>query len=372
MELIALVVWLVATSLVLLGGVLAVCRFKLNRPELKPRKEPITILKPICGVGPDLKENLASFFRLRYFKGDELIFCTENLRDPAVAVVEELIRQYPKCPARIWHHPTHVGPNPKINNIYMAYVKSRNDLILISDDNALADADYLTRLDGEFTSGILTAVILVHRPRSLGGRIEQGIMSTFYARGLVLAHAIGHPCVMGKSMLFRRSEMSLRALSDASYYLAEDYAMGLQARQKKLPVSLMSRPVYQHVSPEYGLKDFWKRHVRWGLLRKWMAAPVFVLEPFFYSFFLTGLIGSHAGQWTSPAAFWAMHASLWLLGDGLLALAVDQNPTWFSIPEWFVREALYLPMWCHMVVTNRIDWKTHSFKIGRLGKIKAV
>ena len=254
----------------------------------------------------------------------------------------------------------------------MAYVKSRNDLILISDDNALADSDYLTRLDGEFTRGILTAVILIENPQSVAGRLEAGIMSTFYTRGLMLAHAAGHPCVMGKSMLFRRSEIGLDAFAESSYYLAEDYAMGLKAQKKNLPVMLMSQPVFQHVSPAYGLNDFWRRHMRWGLLRKWMAPPVFVLEPFFYSFFLTGLIGSQAGQWTSPVAFCAMHASLWLLGDSLIGFAVDQNPTWLSIPEWFLREALYLPMWCHMLVTNRIDWKTHSFKIGRGGRIHAL
>src|SRR5207244_10810667 len=55
---------------------------------------PVTVLKPLKGPGIDLYDNLASFCRLDY-PAYQIVFGVEDVRDPAVAVVRQIRRDFP-------------------------------------------------------------------------------------------------------------------------------------------------------------------------------------------------------------------------------------------------------------------------------------
>lgn len=63
----------------------------------------------------------------------ELLFCIEDETDLAVAVVEGLIKKYPKVSAKLYKGATAVGVNPKINNMNKAFEDSLYEFILVSD-----------------------------------------------------------------------------------------------------------------------------------------------------------------------------------------------------------------------------------------------
>src|SRR5262249_39602519 len=60
----------------------------------------VTILKPVHGAEPRLRENLETFFRQDYPKF-EIVFGARDPSNEAVAVVENLRRKYPQIDARI-------------------------------------------------------------------------------------------------------------------------------------------------------------------------------------------------------------------------------------------------------------------------------
>lgn len=60
----------------------------------------VTIIRPLRGVDCNMYENLASSFRQDY-PLFEVVFSVAQPNDPAIAVVRDLMKQYPKVDARL-------------------------------------------------------------------------------------------------------------------------------------------------------------------------------------------------------------------------------------------------------------------------------
>ncbi|MGZ7041976.1 MAG: hypothetical protein ACXVH7_09320, partial [Thermoanaerobaculia bacterium] len=60
----------------------------------------ISILKPVCGLDDELEENLLSFVALRGIRY-ELIISIEDRDDPAIEVVQRVMRRNPSAPFRV-------------------------------------------------------------------------------------------------------------------------------------------------------------------------------------------------------------------------------------------------------------------------------
>ena len=241
-------------------------------------------------------------------------------------------------------------------------------MILISDSNVRVQAGYLRRKVVFLKPGIgvVTAAVAGHAPLGWGGRLEATYLNTFYARGLSLAFASGNPCVIGKSMLFRRSVAArfggLKALAD---YLAEDYALGEEMRKLGLSVALADEAVPQHVG-EYSFRNFWDRHLRWGRIRKAHAPFAFLAEPLFTPL-AAGAFA--AGVWGPLAALATIAA--WLGADLLLMRKfAGPLPAWAPF-AWLAREALAFPLWITVASGNSVQWRGTTLHLSGGGKIHA-
>ena len=84
------------------------------------------------GVDDNLKDNLETFFVMDY-PLYELLFCVQDVNDPAINVVKSLIEQYSHIDAKLFCGGKVVGINPKINNMEQGYQVAKYDLMLISD-----------------------------------------------------------------------------------------------------------------------------------------------------------------------------------------------------------------------------------------------
>ena len=83
-----------------------------RRRHLPDHTPPVTIYKPLKGLDEGLEENLRSFFRLDY-PAYQLLFCVADPDDPAITIVERLLRRVPRPGRRSCRRLPGLRPEPE-------------------------------------------------------------------------------------------------------------------------------------------------------------------------------------------------------------------------------------------------------------------
>lgn len=366
-----LTLWLGALSIHLLGVFRAQKHFE-DQPipaDTPFRLIPVTILKPLKGLDEGFKENIESFFDLDYPEF-EIIFSVADRSDPAARVVRQLIEENPKVQARLVVGEVNVGKNPKINNLVQSYDLAQYGWILISDSNVRVRPGYLKKLVSQVDSdtGMLTSVILGTGARGLGGKLEELHLNTFYAKGMTLAAWLNQDCVVGKSMLFRKTSAErfggLRALGG---FLAEDYMAGEAMKHLGLKVVTAWEAVPQFIG-NYSLTEFWNRHLRWGRIRKAQAPLPFIAEALAYSI-LPGILGAYAAAALfriNPFLFFSLHLMIWAVLDLAIMKSMGATIRRSTVFYWILREVFALPLWVNVACGSSVVWRGEKYRL-RMG-----
>ena len=354
------------------GTWLTLNHLRSRAPIQKP--QPVSILKPLKGVDFELEENIESFFRLTYPKF-ELLFSVASETDEAFAIVSRLSTKYPRVRARVFVGDVKLGQNPKVNNLIKSYQAAHHDWILVSDSNIRVSPTYLESLTSQFddSTGIVTAVVSGrYRGRGFGAPLEATYLNTFYARWMLIASWFGAPVVIGKTMLFRKSEANrFGGVEVLSRYLAEDYMAGYAMKLLGKSVKIMSEPTVQMIG-SYCLKEFWLRHVRWGRIRKSQSPLTFPLEPLL-SFWVSLGLGIFSATYlhlTSALTIVEIHFGVWLLADVFQMWRFGESPKPYNLLAWLARETLFLPLWMHIACGNTVTWRGTQLRIQRGGLLE--
>ncbi len=376
----ALILWLIPTGLTAYGSLLTWNRFRgFGRKKSAAQKNappavPISVLKPLKGVDPGLFENLKSFFEINY-PCFELIFSVADPNDPAVAIVTRLQSNYPRVPSRLILGQKEVGINPKINNLVTSYEAALHDWILISDSNIQAAPSYLKDFSNHLHDGVgvITSVVSGRNSIGLSSAIESLHLDSFYSRAMVLLEFFGKPCVIGKSMLFRKSMADrFGGIRILSRYLHEDFMAGEAMRKLNLEVRIADQPVIQNLGRQ-SMRAPWSRHLRWGRIRKSQAPLAFFVEPFFYSW-IAGIAGalfcSQVLGWSAIQVLGG-HMALWMTLDLLCITSLGSKIKGSTLLLWPLREALLLPLWLQIGSGNRVHWRGQKLKLLPGGLLEA-
>lgn len=334
---------------------------------------PITILKPLKGVDPGLAVNLESFFHLDYPEF-EILFSVSSLKDHAYTLVHGLISKYPHVNAQLIVGDEFVGPNPKINNLVRSYDLANYDHVVICDSNIRVAPDYLRQLAASWKpdTGIVTALISGINPQGFGGYLEAMILNTYYLRGMCAGDVVGAKIVVGKTMLFKKSDLAhsggLRALGK---YLAEDYMAGQAIDKLGKKIVLMRVPIQQNIGKQT-LKEYWSRHLRWSRIRKSLTPLAFAFEPLGGAIVsgLIGAIGAKLAWDISPTPFIAGHLLIWSVCDYLLIKRLDPKLTLHVPITWFTRELLALPIWLVGTFGNTVNWRGTPLAVKRMSVLE--
>src|ERR1700741_694462 len=141
--------WLISTALAMVGSAyLAFAAFLLRQLSsvVPPRLQlapGVTILKPLCGVEPDLEANLASFCVQAYPGPVQIVLGVSTAADPAAAVARRLITRFPDVDIELVVGAHSHGANRKISNLINMASRTRHDVIVLSDSDIKVDRAYL-------------------------------------------------------------------------------------------------------------------------------------------------------------------------------------------------------------------------------------
>jgi ceramide glucosyltransferase len=265
-------------------GIIATWKHTRRAPFALPEGEypKVSLLKPIKGAEEGLDENLRTFFAQDYPAPFEVVFATTEPDDPALAIARKIAAEHPHITTRFVLSDAGFGLNPKVANLAGALAAAEYDLVLQSDANVRARPDYLRRVVSEMVSErghLLSSMVVGVGERSMGAMLHNIQLSAFIAPGCCLAlHYFGIACVIGKSMLFRRSDLeAVGGLELVRDILAEDYVLG-RAFQRAGKRVLLSTTTAENVNVEASVEHFVSRHARWLKMRAAIHIPGFVAD----------------------------------------------------------------------------------------------
>ncbi|MEM9187703.1 MAG: glycosyltransferase [Myxococcota bacterium] len=354
---------MVPTAFVLAG---LVALWRTRRRTSGSGTMPMTVLKPLCGTDPNLEANLRSFFEQTHPRF-ELVFGVQGADDPSLAVVKALRDRHPNVRCRIVVHGGGRGVNPKVDNLRAMLPVASHDLLVISDSNVRVHPGYLEELAAEFDedTGVVSSLFYLRETPTVGAVLESFSLAGDIAPSVALTTSLGHPIVVGKSMAFRRQTFeALGGFSAVANVLAEDYVIGRMFHEAGYRIVVCPTPV-ENVAGPLTVQGFFRRHLRWNMIRLRLQPMAWFLEPLSRPVFVAcGLLLVGADPLVS--VLWAL--GLIAVRDGGASLLLRGDiPTLLHAAAWIpfgiLRDVVLLAAWVRAPFHRHVTWRGHRVRV---------
>jgi ceramide glucosyltransferase len=261
-------------STVFLGlAITAAVRFKRNARAQQNAASPhdlppLSMIKPVHGVEPRLRENLASFFEQDY-SAYEILFCARTADNPALRIAQEVAAQYPDREVRFLTCGEPPFPNAKVHSLATMLREAKHEILLMADSDVRVDRDYLREVSRPLLDPGVGLVTCLYRGIPTGGfwsGLEALGMTVEMSSGVIIADMLeGMRFGLGPTMVMRKDSIAkIGGIEWMGDYCAEDFIMGDLAAQRGYKV-LLSHHVIDHMAGDYGFAESWKHQVRWML-----------------------------------------------------------------------------------------------------------
>jgi len=263
---------LVTLSISIVYSVLALLRVVLFRlPEKSDGTftPPLTLLKPVCGLEPEpvLYDCLRTFCEQDY-PNYQIVFGVRRADDPAVAVIERLLRETPHSDASLVVDGRVYGANRKLSNLTNMYESARHDILVSADADGRVRPEYLRSVVAPFANskvGALTCLYVGKPQRGAWSALGADFINDVILPSVLMALAFDKlRFLFGNTMAVRRKVLEeIGGFRGLTTYLADDYLIGRRVSDRGLDVRLASY-VVETVISEPSLSSLFAHELRWG------------------------------------------------------------------------------------------------------------
>jgi len=364
------VLLLAAAPIVYYGlATLAALRFfRRERARVFPQyNPPVSVLKPVYGVDFGSYENFLSFCRQEYPEY-EILFAVNDARDPAVPLIQKVIREFPGLRIRLFMDAEPLGTNRKVNNLARLACQAQHDVLVLTDGDVRVGPRYLREVVAPLAdqqTGAVTSFYRAIAEKNLAAEIEAvGASSDFFA-GVVMAEWLeGVRFTLGASIATTKEWLKkaggFEALADT---LADDYELGRRIAKAGGHVAL-SREAVWTMYPAHTARSLWDHQVRW-------ARTIRCCRPLSY----LGLLFTQALPWVLLAVLVA--PARWIAGMYIAAYLVLRLAMAWTVGVWGVgdevlrrklwlvplRDAIHFVIWLVSFGSNRVHWGNVEYHI---------
>jgi ceramide glucosyltransferase len=350
-----------------------VAAFARRRPQAGSiERPPITVLKPICGLEPHLYDNLRSFF-LQDYPNFQILFGVRDESDPAISVLERLMKEFPERATRLVVDPRVIGSNYKISNLANMLGQAHHDILVIADADCRVGPRYLADLAAAFADPKVGAVTCLYRGMPSGKRLPDRLGAMFVNEWFLpsvlvaLSSAPLNYC-FGATMAVRGGVLAqIGGIEALASYLADDFMLGRLVVDKGYRVAL-ARHMVEITVAEPSLKALFSHELRW-------ARTIRTVRPYSYAFsFVTDalplslLVGVATGL---------QDIGLGLIGAALVMrllmhfVARAAFGTQGGVRPWLVplRDVMTFAVRAASFVGRGVEWRQNRFSVQADGQL---
>ena len=350
--------------------------FRQKRQVLKdlPRI-PVSIMKPIKGVDPEIWENLESFCRQDYPEYEVLLGFTE-LSDNAIDTARDIATLHSNCNIRIITSKKNLGANQKVSNLQGILEAANYPLIAISDSDMRVDPYYLKKIVGEYHNnkdvGLITSLYKISNPTSIGAALESLTVALDFIPSVLVARRLeGVTFGLGASMLLSKKALEdIGGLSVIADYLADDYQIGNRLWKMGYQ-NILSDYVMEDVVGNMTMAEYLIHQLRWARTYRACRPKGFFGYGITHIFPFSLLLLILQGPTTLPLLILSAVITLRFSLSFVLYKKVICSRKWL---RWLVlvpvKDLLSFSIWLWSFLGNKVLWRGEYYKILKGGVFK--
>jgi ceramide glucosyltransferase len=328
---------------------------------------PISILKPIRGLDRETYENYASFCHQDYPEF-EILFGVSDADDPAIPIIERIIRDFPSRSIRLLIGSEPIGASDKVNKLCRMAREAHHDILLVSDSDVRVEPEFLRSIAAPFRDAGTGGVTCLYRGLAgdcVAATLEALGNSTDFAPGVLVAHLFGElDFMLGAVMATPKAQIAaIGGFESLADYFCDDFELGNRIAASGKKVVLSGFPV-SIVYPRESLGQAFRHQLRWNLSirysRPWghfgllfsqglpWAILGAVLAP------SAVIAGSYLGAYVVLRCLLAFIAGVWGMQDETV------RRWWRLLP---LRDLFAFAVWVASFFPQRIHWRDREFYV---------
>src|SRR5579859_4845318 len=337
---------------------------------------PVSLLKPVHGAEPRLRENIESFF-VQNYPNYEIIFAADEENDAALAIIREVAARHPQINCRILVTGPPQFPNPPASSFTRMAEVAAYDILVTSDSDVEVAPNYLAQVVPPMLDPSVGMLTCVYRGKNAGGfwsGMDAIGMSIEMTAGVLTANLLeGMKFGLGPTIVTRKDSVAkiggYRVTAD---YFSNDFVIGNFIEKAGYRV-VLSRHVIDHVVPPMTFQKMWDRQVRWAKGTRWsrprghFGTGLIFAMPYGIIGLLAGLL---TGHWLIGLSFLLVAIlnrmiESWTIGWGIVRDPVARSRAWL----YPIRDLLGFAVWCASYLSKRAVWRDKRYQLVKGGRI---
>ena len=335
-------------------------------------RPPVTVMVPAYGAPPGLYDCLATLCRQDY--GDyQIVVGLHAPDDPARAVVEQLIADFPQREIALVIDARMIGANPKNCNLANAWRAVRHDMIVMVDSDIRVEPGFLARVVAPLADATIGGVTCLYRAAAQGNRGAANLASVLGALAIndwFIPSAIVDTsrremdiCYGAAIAVTRRSLTAIGGFEAMASAVAQDFVFGQRLTQHGFRV-VLADTVVETIAAEPDLATLFRHELRWNRAVRACRPRDHALSLFMQSLPLEAALLLLLAPTLLGGVLVGVHVALRLALHRLVRQRIPiPGPSrwWLVVP----REALCFAVWLTSYFTQQVRWGRMKLQVGR-------
>lgn len=355
----------------LLLAIWCVSRLPLKTRDASAPVPATTVLKPLCGDEPRLREALLSFCQQDFPAPLQIIFGVRSPTDSALPLAYELKAQHPHLDIEIVVDPRVYGPNFKASNVINMMPLAKHGVIVVSDSDIIIPPDSLRRIAACFAASDASIVSCLYRgaPVDAGNWVSQ--LGSLYIDAYYLPAAAVDGVTFGVTncysplLALRRDFVAddldnFRVLANT---IGDDAHIGRIAKERGRKIELAPFLVLTTI-PETRIEKLLVHELRWARTTRALR-PIGYVAMVFTHALPVALLAVLLAPGALTALLFGSVAALRALLLATVEARLGRASTATTPTPWFLmlREFLYFGVWVWSFANRNILYRGRKLRV---------